>query len=284
MTRKIHTIIRGRDTTDGAGVHLRRVFANGEIPLFDPFLMLDFFDSENPSDYTNGFPWHPHRGIETITFLFEGVIEHGDSLGNAGVIESGDCQWMTAGSGIIHQEMPKASPRMLGFQLWANLPAKDKMVDPAYHEIKADDVVQVEDSLSTVRIIAGSYSGTKGLSLRTDLEANMLDVLIKPDCTWELPTDPEHKVFALLVRGSASFAPGQSEESRPGGAILYESGDRIEITAAAEGARVLVVSGKPIGEPVAWGGPIVMNTQEELRLAFKEFREGTFIKHGNGHV
>ena len=279
MIRLVKTIIRGRDTTDGAGVKLRRIFGYNEVPLFDPYLMLDFFDSDNPEDYTKGFPWHPHRGIETITFLFEGEIDHGDSLGNSGVIRSGDCQWMTAGSGIIHQEMPIAAERMLGFQLWANLHAADKMTEPAYHEIKSEDLVQSEDDKAIVRIIAGSYNGKTGKMIRNDINARMLDVKILPDTVWTLDTDYNEKVFALLVRGQAVFAPGSEAESRPGGAILYDSGDSLKITSGPEGARILVVSGIPIGEPVAWGGPIVMNTQEELKQAFKEYQEGTFIKH-----
>lgn len=279
MIRLVKTIIRGRDTTDGAGVRLRRIFGYNEVPLFDPYLMLDFFDSENPDDYVKGFPWHPHRGIETITFLFEGEIDHGDSLGNSGVIRSGDCQWMTAGSGIIHQEMPIASKHMLGFQLWANLPAVDKMVEPAYHEIKADDLVTLEDETAAVRIIAGSYKGKTGKMQRHDINARMLDVNIKPESVWTLDTDYSDKVFALLVRGEAVFAPGSQAESRPGGAILFDSGDSLKITSGTEGARILVVSGTPINEPVAWGGPIVMNTQEELRQAFREYQEGSFIRH-----
>lgn len=278
MERKIKKIVSGINTTDGAGVHLKRVFGFHQIPLFDPYLMLDFFNSKNPADYTKGFPWHPHRGIETITFLFEGNIEHQDSLGNKGIINGGDCQWMTAGSGIIHQELPLPSESMLGIQLWANLPANMKMTAPKYKEIKSADVPLYQDENSSIRVIAGEYKSYKGLVQREDIGAVFLDVQIDANSEFVYDTIYDHKVFALLVKGSAVFSGEANSVNELGSAILYDKGDSVRITSNEEGARFLLVSGKPINEPIAWGGPIVMNTQEELDTAFKEYDNGTFIK------
>lgn len=277
--RKVRHVFRGQATQDGAGVRLHRVFGYHEIPQLDPFLMLDFFDSENPADYIKGFLWHPHRGIETITFLYEGQIDHGDSLGNRGSILSGDCQWMTAGSGIIHQEMPQSAPLMLGFQLWANLAAQQKMTNPAYHEIKAADIESYEKEGVTIRIIAGRFDDIEGPDLRPDIRACFLDLSLSSHAVFERPTQPEDTYIALLVRGEATFDLEGSPESQPGSALLFDQGTAIRLQAGIQGARILLISGTPLGEPIAWGGPIVMNTEEELELAFREYQNGTFLKH-----
>lgn len=282
MYRRVQLVISGTETSDGAGVKLRRVFGKPEVPRFDPYLMLDFFDSMNPMDYNSGFPWHPHRGIETITFLLAGEIEHADSLGNSGTISAGDCQWMTAGSGIVHEELPKPSHHMWGIQLWANLRAADKMTHPRYRGIPAAKIPLIADGSSRVRVIAGSFSGVSGPAQRPDIDACFLDIEIQPGQTFEVEKDPEQTVFALLAGGQADF-DGQSTVVRnAGSAVLYErspsASRKVGIKAGPNGARLLLVSGKPIGEPVAWGGPIVMNTREELDLAFREYQDGTFIK------
>jgi quercetin 2,3-dioxygenase len=254
--------------------------------------MMDFFDSHNPADYAAGFPWHPHRGIETVTFLLTGRIEHGDSLGNSGVIGDGDCQWMTAGSGIIHQEMPKPSRHLLGIQLWVNLPASAKMTKPRYQEIASASVPEKAIEGGRVRIICGSYAAVMGPASRPDIAASFQDVALEPTRLFRIAKEPGHQVFALLITGSATFDDAAEEISQPGSVALYESrqagrsealgeshpDEPVQIKAGAQGARFLLISGKPIGEPVAWGGPIVMNTQEELALAFQEYRSGKFIK------
>ena len=269
--------MEGRDSTDGAGVHLRRVFSHGEVAHLDPFLLLDSFDSTDPKDYIKGFPWHPHRGIETVTYLIEGTIDHGDSLGNQGSIDEGCCQWMSAGNGIIHQEMPQASNRMLGVQLWVNLPASQKMSEPAYRDVRKEDVkLARDDATAQVRVIAGSYNGVRGPVGDIAVAPLFLDVLVKPGKTFDLETPAEHTVFAFLIDGKGEF-DGQVYPKRTG--FLYEDGDMITIEAPEEAARVLIFAGKKLKEPVAWGGPIVMNTQEELQQAFRELDEGTFIRH-----
>ncbi|TYQ16913.1 UNVERIFIED_CONTAM: hypothetical protein Cloal_3492 [Acetivibrio alkalicellulosi] len=278
MLRKIKTIIRGQLTTDGAGVKLRRVIIPEHNDLFDPYLLMDFFDSKNPDEYTKGFPWHPHRGIETITFLFSGSIEHGDSLGNKGIINGGDCQWMTAGSGIIHQEMPIESPHMLGIQLWANLPSKSKMIDPKYRDIKSSDIPVVNLNGTTVKVVAGKYGDIIGVVQRDDILSNFLIVEMKPESQFIMKTSHDDTAFGVLVSGSVFISDDEREFSDAGSAVLYENGDEILIKTGKDSARLLIVTGRPINEPVAWGGPIVMNTNEELKLAFKEYREGTFLK------
>lgn len=277
MERKIQEVIRGRDSRDGAGVQLRRMFAHGQVENLDPFLMLDSFDSTEPDDYTKGFPWHPHRGIETVTYLLEGLIEHGDSLGNEGAIEEGCCQWMSAGSGIIHQEMPKASPRMLGVQLWVNLPAKEKMSHPAYRDIQKSDVLLARDDEEVqVRVVAGEYNGKKGPVSGIAVAPVFLDVTVHPEKTFRLDTPREHTAFVFLIDGNGVFE-GNHYDKRVG--FLYTDGETLTFQGGDLGARALVFLGKKLKEPVAWGGPIVMNTQEELKLAFQELEEGTFIKH-----
>jgi len=282
--RKVRKTVRGKATVDGAGVRLVRVLGYHDTKDFDPFLMLDAFDSTNPDDYIKGFPWHPHRGIETITYLVQGCIEHGDSLGNTGSIHDGDCQWMTAGSGIIHQEMPQASPRMLGAQLWLNLPAVEKMAEPAYGDIQMADVPVVEDDGARVHIVAGHYRGTPGAFKGRHIKATYLDVELAAGRDWSLENDPAETLFIYIMYGSGSFDPDGGE---PHGselcddrqAILFGTGDLFHIKAGEAGIRFLLMAGQPLGEPVAWGGPIVMNTREELAQAFRELDNNTFIRH-----
>ncbi len=274
LKRKIAKLLRGVPAVDGAGVRLVRVLGYHDVYDFDPFLMLDSFDSQNPDDYVRGFPMHPHRGIETITYLIEGKIEHQDSLGNKGVILSGQSQWMTAGRGILHQEMPKPSERMLGFQLWLNLPKAEKLCEPAYFEIAEEMIPVVKTEGIEVRVIAGSYGGAVGPRPR-HIQATLLDISLEEGATLTLDTKPEETVFAFVILGSA-FAGGQPLEEKT--AVLFGPGDTAEVTASEhQDARVIFFCGKPVKEPIAWGGPIVMNTEEELNQAFRELREGTFI-------
>ena len=272
--RSVVKTVQGRRTVDGAGVNLVRVLGNRDVEDFDPFLMLDSFDSTDPNDYTKGFPTHPHRGIETITYLIEGEIEHRDSLGNKGVIRSGDSQWMTAGSGILHQEMPKASPRMLGLQIWLNLPREKKMVPPAYFDITKDMVREVNEDFGTVRIIAGEYKDTVGVQA-PHWPATMYDVTLKAGQEAVLQTGTDENVFVFLIVGDAEIDGRQYAEKT---AVLFGDGDRIRLKAEAE-CRFFYFAGKRLKEPVVWGGPIVMNTDEELRAAFDELETGDFIKH-----
>ena len=298
-TRQISKVFKGRPTIEGAGVHLKRAFGYSEVPQFDPFLMLDDFHTSNPNEYLAGFPWHPHRGIETITYLLEGVVEHGDSMGNKGVIGAGDVQWMTAGSGVIHQEMPQLSPTgtMWGFQFWANLPASQKMIPPRYRDVKAGDIPEVNlEGGIVVKVIAGEVQGTQGTVKDIVIEPEMLDISVPAGTDFRHALPAGHTAFAYVLQGEGYFddrrdayayeAVGHSwtEVERrcictPESVILYEhSGDEIRVTAADQPLRFLFVSGKPLGEPVAWYGPIVMNSQEELKVAFEEFHNGTFIK------
>ena len=276
--RKIKRVVAGKEAQDGAGVKLVRVFGNHDVGDFDPFLMLDAFDSQDPKDYIKGFPWHPHRGIETITYLIRGEIEHGDSLGNKGLISDGDCQWMTAGSGIIHQEMPKASPKMLGTQLWLNMPAKEKMSPPRYGDIAGSQIPFVEDEDATVHILAGSFNGTKGAVEGNHVKPIYFDVELKADREWAFETDPEFNLFIYILRGTGFFQPDWKERVSEKHAILFETGKWFRIKAAESGIRFLLLAGKPLREPIAWGGPIVMNSMEELEQAFTELDNNTFIK------
>jgi quercetin 2,3-dioxygenase len=296
--RKIARVSKSQPTLEGAGVHLRRAFGFGATELFDPFLLMDDFRGEKPEDYIAGFPWHPHRGIETITYVTAGEVEHGDSMGNKGVIGPGDVQWMTAGSGIIHQEMPKASPdgRMYGFQLWANLPRSQKMMDPRYRDVKSSEIplVTLPNGVA-IRVVSGTVNGTVGPVRDIVIEPEYLDITIPADTTYNHPTRPGHTVFAYVFEGSARFCTEQDpfDYSASGenyfdfqrnpylanhSLVVFGDGDEVQATTAVEGARFLLISGKPLREPVAWYGPIVMNTEEELRTAFKEYQEGTFIK------
>jgi quercetin 2,3-dioxygenase len=269
-------------TLEGAGVRLKRAFGFGTEQLFDPFLMLDDFRGEDPADYRAGFPWHPHRGIETITYLLRGDVAHGDSLGNSGVIGPGEVQWMSAGSGIIHQEMPEgdADGRMGGFQLWANLPAADKMTDPRYRSISAEDSPVVTTAVGAeVRVIAGEVDGVRGPVDDVVIDPEYLDVALPAGTEFVHPVGAGYTALAYVHGGVAEFAPGV--EAGNATTVLFGEGDHVRIRATGEGtARFLLVSGRPLREPIAWRGPIVMNTDEELRTAFAEYREGTFVKVG----
>ncbi len=280
--RLVARTLAARPTIEGAGVRLRRAFGFGTEHLFDPFLMLDDFRGDDPADYIAGFPWHPHRGIETITYLLRGDVAHGDSLGNEGVIGPGEVQWMTAGSGIIHQEMPEgdADGRMGGFQLWANLPAADKMMDPRYRSISADDSpVVATASGARVRVIAGEVEGVRGPVDDVVIDPEYLDVALPAGAEFAHPIAPDHTAFAYVHGGVAEFA--RRVQAADGTAVLFGEGDHVRVRATGgEAARFLLISGRPLGEPIAWRGPIVMNTDEELRSAFAEYREGTFVKVG----
>jgi len=279
--RKVESIGRSRPTIEGAGVRLMRAFGHHEVPRFDPFLMLDDFHSSNPEDYIAGFPWHPHRGIETVTYMLGGKVEHGDSMGNQGVIGPGDLQWMTAGSGIVHQEMPQRTRGMLaGFQLWVSLPAKQKMMVPRYRDIKASDppVVELRSGVSA-KVIAGEVEGTKGPVRDIVVEPQYLDVTIPADKVFDHPIAAGHNAFAYVISGEGRFSPDSKAVIGPEQVLRFGDGELVSIRSAGGPLRFLLISGRPLGEPVAWGGPIVMNTQEELELAFEEYDNGTFLKH-----
>jgi quercetin 2,3-dioxygenase len=285
--RKCIQIVRGQHATDGAGVHLRRVLGLNTVEDFDPFLMLDGFDSRNPKDYIKGFPWHPHRGIETVTYLLQGEIEHGDSLGNSGIISDLQCQWMTAGSGIIHQEMPKPSERLLGCQLWVNLPREEKMTQPAYRDIKQQDVSVVQEKNATVRVLSGIYHDYHGAVKGEHLKVQYLDVALEPDSIWQYQeTSNDQTLFLYLIEGTLATDDTLVNFEEKACAILMSCSsakssdyDEVVVKAGTEGARFFLIAGKPLKEPVAWGGPIVMNTEEELNEAFRELDNKTFIKH-----
>lgn len=275
----IKKVVTGQRKTDGAGVNLVRVIGYYDVKDFDPFLMLDAFDSTDPADYTKGFPWHPHRGIETVTYLISGDIEHGDSLGNKGSILDGDCQWMTAGSGILHQEMPKACKHMLGAQLWINLPAKDKMVPPEYRDILSKNVPVVDENGSKVRIICGTYKGVPGAIQGDYVKPVYMDVELKANAEWEFDTEKDSTLFLYIVHGEGFFEPNGEEYISEKHAILFNEGNTLKVKSKGKGIRFLLMSGTPLRESIAWGGPIVMNTKEELDQAFKDLDEGNFIKN-----
>lgn len=285
--RKLSQVIRGQHAIDGAGVHLRRVLGLRTVKDFDPFLLLDGFDSLDPQDYIKGFPWHPHRGIETVTYLLKGKIEHGDSLGNNGVIEDLQCQWMTAGSGIIHQEMPMESERMLGCQLWVNLPRKDKMTHPAYRDIKEEDVSVVREENASVRVLSGIYKNIKGAVKGDYVKVQYLDVDLNPDSIWHYRESSNDKtLFLYLIEGTLSVDDALASFEEKACAILMASSspdgseyDEVVVKAGKKGARFFLIAATPLKEPVSWGGPIVMNTKEELDKAFSELDNNTFIKH-----
>ena len=283
--RRIRKVSKSQPTIEGAGVHLKRAFGYQQVPELDPFLLLDDFHSDNPDEYIKGFPWHPHRGIETITYVLYGKVEHGDSMGNKGIIDSGDVQWMTAGSGIIHQEMPKGQEDglMWGFQLWTNLPASHKMMDPRYRDVKQDQIPEIElDDGVKVKIICGEINGLKGPVQDIVIDPEYLDITVPPKSSFTHSVKRGHKAFAYVIEGEA-----YCDEDRGSNAfgmvgaeslVIFDDGDEVVISTEDGAVRALFVSGKPIGEPVAWHGPIVMNTQEELRIAFEEYEKGTFIK------
>jgi len=282
--RLIRTVLTSKPTIEGAGVHLKRGFGNNEVPLFDPFLMLDDFRSNIPEHYRAGFPWHPHRGIETITYVLKGYVDHGDSMGNKGTISSGDTQWMTAGSGIIHQEMPRGDDegRMGGFQLWANLPRSHKMMEPRYRDIKNAQVPEVvlENGVK-IKIICGKIGEQEGPVKGIIIDPEYLDITVPAKAEFNHPTKIGHTVFAYIINGQGYFDETKKHLIGNSTVCLYDDGDQISVTASQESVRFLLISGKPIGEPVAWHGPIVMNTNEELQLAFEEYQNGTFIKYKN---
>lgn len=283
--RKIKLTLKSRPTLEGAGVRLKRAFGYAD-PSLDPFLLLDDFHSDNPNDYIAGFPWHPHRGIETITYMLHGKVEHGDSLGNGGIIEAGDVQWMTAGSGIIHQEMPKKDINdnyLAGFQLWANLPASQKMMDPRYRDVKSNEIpeISLNDNNILVKIIAGKLNGIKGPVQDIITEPEYLDVSIKPNSEFRHTIISGNNVIAYIIEGEAYFDQEKEKLIGNENLVIYRDGDEVLISTNNKPVRFLLISGKPIKEPVAWRGPIVMNTDEELRIAFNEYNKGTFIKHKN---
>ncbi len=275
--RKVINITVSRPAMEGAGVRLHRAFGFGDTKATDPFLLLDDFRGDRPGDYMSGFPWHPHRGIETITYMLEGEVEHSDSIGNSGVIGAGDVQWMTAGSGIIHQEMPKESKngRMGGFQLWANLPAKNKMSAPKYRGLTSKNIPSVKDDSGEVKIICGEYKGVKGPVRDIAIEPEYFDVKLKAGGKFEHLVADRHNCFAYIYGGEASFG-GEKADNRS--LVYFGDTGTLSVVAGEEGASFILISGKPLKEPVAWYGPIVMNTEEELETAFKEYENGTFIK------
>jgi quercetin 2,3-dioxygenase len=284
MTDPVRSIERrfpGVATLEGAGVRLRRSFSNPEVPLFDPFLLLDRFGSTDPADYVAGFPWHPHRGIETVTYLLNGTVAHGDTLGNEGVIGPGDVQWMNSGSGIIHQEMPQRTEGMLsGFQLWVNLPAREKMSVPAYRGLTAKEFPSVTDEGGTqVTVVAGTHGGSEGPVRGIPVDPTYLDVTVPPGGTFELPTHPVYTAFAHAIEGAGTFGGHDGAPVPAGETVLFGPGERVTSRASTPGFRFLLVSGRPLHEPVAWYGPIVMNTQDQLRTAMRELDSGRFIHH-----
>jgi quercetin 2,3-dioxygenase len=296
--RPVKRLVKSKPTLEGAGVHLRRAFGFGNTSDFDPFLLLDDFRNDIPEDYLAGFPWHPHRGIETITYVLAGTVEHGDSLGNRGAIAAGDVQWMTAGSGIIHQEMPKGDDvgRMHGFQLWGNLPSSLKMTSPRYQEIKSNEIPEITDDDGTrVKVVCGTFWGQKGPVEGVASDPIYLDVSVPPGRSKTLPVETVRHAFAYVFAGAGKFcnaseplsvptesvgwadtAPPTQAEDRS--LVLFDGGDEVTVRAGEEGIRFLLVSGKPLEEPVAWYGPIVMNTQEQLRQAFRDLETGKFLK------
>jgi hypothetical protein len=297
--RPVRRIAQSKPTLEGAGVKLQRAFGFGDTTEFDPFLLFDDFRNENPDDYLAGFPWHPHRGIETITYVLAGNVEHGDSLGNRGSLGAGDVQWMTAGSGILHQEMPHGDERgrMHGFQLWANLPSSLKMTDPRYQDVAARDIPEiVDDDGTVVRVVCGDFWGRKGPVEGVAADPRYLDVSVPPGVRKRLAVETTRHAFAYVFAGSGSFRdaseprevrtelvgsdPGLVAETGNRSLVLFDRGDEVTVQAGPDGIRFLLISGRPIEEPVAWHGPIVMNTKEELQRAIAELRNGTFIKSG----
>ena len=297
--RPVKEVLQTRSTLEGAGVRLERAFGFGNTKEFDPFLLFDDFRNDNPADYVAGFPWHPHRGIETITYVLAGSVEHGDSLGNKGRMGAGDVQWMTAGSGILHQEMPRGDPqgRMHGFQLWANLPASLKMTNPRYQDIPSVVIPEVtEDDGTTARVICGEFWGKKGPVEGVAADPNYIDISVPPGRKRRIAIETTRHAFAYVFAGSGTFRDASHPravltesavdpnaptvyDAKNHSLVLFDRGDEIVVQAGPEGIRFLLVSGKPLEEPVAWRGPIVMNTQDQLRQAFHELKDGTFIKH-----
>ena len=299
--RPIKRISHATPTLEGAGVRLNRAFGFHDPHELDPFLLLDDLRNERPEDYAAGFPWHPHRGIETITYILAGTVEHGDSIGNRGIIGAGDVQWMTAGSGIIHQEMPQgdADGRMHGFQLWGNLPSSLKMTDPRYQEVKSPDIPEITDDDGVrVRIVAGEFWGRTGPVDGIAADPIYLDVSIPPLKRKSLPVETTRHAFAYVIAGGGRFGnasdprlvrteegeivnPSPTPDAADRSLIVFDRGDEVSVEAGPDGIRFLLVSGKPLGEPVAWWGPIVMNTQAELQEALDDLEKGTFLRTAN---
>ncbi len=298
--RSVKSITRSTPTLEGAGVHLHRGFGFGKTTDFDPFLLFDDFRSDNPDEYAAGFPWHPHRGIETITYVLAGTVDHGDSLGNQGRLGAGDVQWMTAGSGILHQEMPHGDPqgRMHGFQLWANLPARLKMTSPRYQDVSATDIPEATDDDGVrARVICGEFWGKKGPVEGVAADPRYLDIFVPPGRRKHLTVEVTRHAFAYVFAGSGTFRDAASpravatdsigtaapatptDDVSNRSLVLFDRGDEVVVQAGEEGVRFLLVSGQPLEEPVAWYGPIVMNTRQELQQAYDELQQGTFIKH-----
>jgi hypothetical protein len=280
QVRAVERVLRAYPTVEGAGVRLHRAFGSYEVPQFDPFLMLDDFRAPRPEDYLAGFPTHPHRGIETVTYMLKGLVEHADSMGNAGKVNAGDVQWMTAGSGIVHSEMPQpVNGQMGGFQLWVNLPRSHKMMDPRYQEITQNQIptVSPRDGI-TIRVIAGSADGVTGPVRDIVADPEYLDVTMGPDASFSQPVKKGYTVLAYVIGGEGTFDPQEGHPVVNRDLVLFGDGPSITAGASAKGFRFLFFSGKPIHEPVAWRGPIVMNTADELRTAFREYADGTFIK------
>ncbi len=297
--RPIKQLTQATPVIEGAGVHLHRAFGFGKTEDFDPFLLLDDFRNDNPDHYRAGFPWHPHRGIETITYILSGTVEHGDSLGNQGSLGAGDIQWMTAGRGILHQEMPKgdANGQIHGFQLWANLPAAHKMTAPRYQDVQATDIPEITDDDGTkARVICGTFWGQKGPVEGIAADPRYLDISIPPGGRKKLPVETDRHAFAYIFGGAGTFRDASapqpvktehldlsgevsSEEMGNRSLVLFDNGNEVTVQAGTQGIRFLLVSGRPLEEPAAWRGPIVMNTQEELQQAFSELQNGTFIRN-----
>ncbi len=282
--RSVAAVFPSRPTLEGAGVRLRRAVGHdrAHVSAFDPFLLLDDIHSTHPEDYLAGFPWHPHRGIETVTYVLRGEVDHGDSIGNRGAIGTGDVQWMTAGSGIVHQEMPqRTAGDFRGLQLWVNLPASRKMTPPRYRDVPAAAVPACPlPGGGEVKVVAGRYGGCQGPVTDIVRGSTYLDVTLPAGGNLAHPTDPRHTVFAYVLEGAGAFAATGSLASSADHVVLFGAGDSVVVNAGGDGLRFLLFSGEPLNEPVAWRGPIVMNTEEELDLAFREYREGTFLKEG----
>jgi redox-sensitive bicupin YhaK (pirin superfamily) len=295
--RPIKNISQAQPAIEGAGVHLRRAFGFGKTTEFDPFLLFDDFRNDNPESYLAGFPWHPHRGIETITYVLAGTVNHGDSLGNSGTLGAGDVQWMTAGRGILHQEMPKGDPkgRMHGFQLWANLPSSLKMTSPRYQDVSSRDIPEITDDDGTiVRVVCGEFLGKKGPVDGIAADPRYLDIYVPPRKRKTLKVETSRHAFAYVFEGTGTFRDASQprgvlvedlqtseqryDETGNRSLVLFDTGDEVTVQAGEDGIRFLLISGKPLKEPVAWYGPIVMNTDDELRQAISELRNGTFIK------
>lgn len=297
-TRKIKKVLKSKQTIEGAGVYLKRAFGYSHVPNFDPFLMLDDFRISEPEKYVKGFPWHPHRGIETITYVLKGDVEHGDSLGNSGIISAGNVQWMTAGSGIIHQEMPKGDKdgKMFGFQIWANLPSGNKMMDPKYRDLTSSNIPNVElKNGINIKVICGNVGGIYGPVNDIIIDPEYLDITLPPDCEYIHETKKGYTVFTYIIEGKCYFCKEKNPfnyeieginyfdfKANPflenENIVLFDDGDNISVKTENDSVRFLLLAGKPIKEPVAWYGPIVMNTQEELSTAFEELENGNFIK------